>query len=147
MTPMSRQKRLEICSVAEPEALERIVAGLGPVSGHLMLRPPETGLLMARGRICGEGRLFNLGEILVSRCVLSIEGRVGVGYAISPDPRAAELSAILDSLGESPSHREKVEESLIELERLREEKILAEEKETMSTKVDFFTIARGDDDA
>jgi alpha-D-ribose 1-methylphosphonate 5-triphosphate synthase subunit PhnG len=71
---------------------------------------------------------------------------VGVGYSLFSDLRAAELLAILDSLGQNPLYSEKLEREIQLLKKEREDMILSEESETMGTLVDFFTMTRGDDD-
>ncbi|MEM8885895.1 MAG: phosphonate C-P lyase system protein PhnG [Planctomycetota bacterium] len=38
------------------------------------IRAPETGLVMARGRISGTGQPFNLGEVTVTRAVVEVAG-------------------------------------------------------------------------
>lgn len=45
-----------------------------------LIRKPETGLIMARGRISGTGSPFNVGEVLVTRCAVSLTGGQ-TGYA------------------------------------------------------------------
>ena len=48
--------------------------------GCKLIRKPETGLIMARGRISGTGSPFNVGEVLVTRCAVSLTGGQ-TGYA------------------------------------------------------------------
>jgi alpha-D-ribose 1-methylphosphonate 5-triphosphate synthase subunit PhnG len=138
---------MEICALSDPDSLERIIQLFSPFPEPLMIRAPEAGLIMARGRICGEGGLFNLGEILVSRCVLSIAGLTGVGYSLSSDLKNSERIAILDALARNPDYEEAVERELKALIKEREDMILSEEKEIKTTKVEFFTMVRGDNDA
>ncbi len=44
------------------------LAAIGEAVAHTDLRPPETGLVMLRGRIGGDGAPFNIGEAAVTRC-------------------------------------------------------------------------------
>ena len=49
-----------------------------PHPGFDWLRRPETGAVMVRGRMGGTGAPFNLGEMTVTRCSLTIaDGVVG----------------------------------------------------------------------
>ena len=56
--------------VAEVEAHWRAVANPPP---YRMLRWPETGLVMVRGRAGGTGTRFNVGEMTVTRCAVQLE--------------------------------------------------------------------------
>ena len=54
---------------------------LGAAPGFEWLRAPETGGVMVRGRLGGTGAPFNLGEMTVTRCSLSLkDGTVGHAY-------------------------------------------------------------------
>lgn len=112
-----------------------------------LLRGPETGLVTMRGRIGGGGAPFNVGEATVTRATVRLpSGRVGHCYALGRDKQKARLAAIADALWQDPAHRNQVEASLIAP--LRSALATAQEKrraETAATKVDFFTMVRGED--
>jgi alpha-D-ribose 1-methylphosphonate 5-triphosphate synthase subunit PhnG len=120
-------------------------AGL-PLEAEL-LRGPETGLVTVRGRIGGGGAPFNVGEATVTRATVRLpSGQVGHSYALGRDRQKAKLAAIADALWQDPAHREAVETRVIAP--LREALAGAREKrraETAATKVDFFTMVRGED--
>ena len=64
-----------------------------------MIRGPETGLIMLRGRTGGGGAPFNLGEATVSRASVRIgTGEVGHGYCLGRDEEKARLIAVIDAL-------------------------------------------------
>ncbi len=110
------------------------------------LKPPETGMVMVRGRIGGDGTPFNLGEMTVTRCVVRVStGAVGVGYVAGRNAEHAELVAAIDGLAHDPlTHRalaDGIVEPLALLERRRDE---AESRKVAASRVDFFTVARGD---
>src|SRR5262245_18081193 len=75
-------------------------AGEGvPMPERIWLRRPETGLVMLRGRVGGEGGRFNVGEMTVTRCAVRLEtGEVGVSYIGGRSHRKAELAALADAL-------------------------------------------------
>lgn len=112
-----------------------------------LLRGPETGLVTVRGRIGGGGAPFNVGEATVTRATVRLpSGRIGHSYALGRDKKKAKLAAIADALWLDPLHREAVETKLVAP--LRTEIEAACEKrraETAATKVDFFTMVRGED--
>lgn len=111
------------------------------------LRPAEAGLVMLRGRIGGDGGAFNLGEATVARASVRLEGvGVGHGYRLGRDVTAARLGAIADALWQAEATRAMIERRLVE----PVERRLAAEADTASrraaaTRVDFFTMVRGED--
>lgn len=111
---------------------------------HTWLRPPETGLLMVRGRAGGTGDKFNLGEITITRCALRLEsGVVGVAYVQGRSHRKAELAALADAFLQQDASHDKVQAELIEPLRVRLEAEAAKmQRKAQATRVEFFTLAR-----
>ncbi|WP_117192959.1 phosphonate C-P lyase system protein PhnG [Rhizobium terrae] len=111
------------------------------------VRGPETGLVMVRGRIGGGGAPFNLGEATVTRAtVLLGSGTAGHAHALGTAKENVRLAAIFDALWQEPGTRDYVEAALlapIEARIAVEDRQKAEE--TAATRVDFFTMVRGDD--
>jgi alpha-D-ribose 1-methylphosphonate 5-triphosphate synthase subunit PhnG len=111
------------------------------------VRGPETGLVMVRGRIGGGGAPFNLGEATVTRAtVLLASGTAGHAHALGTDKERVRLAAIFDALWQEAATQDFVEATLlapIEVRIAAEDKQKAEE--TAATRVDFFTMVRGDD--
>jgi alpha-D-ribose 1-methylphosphonate 5-triphosphate synthase subunit PhnG len=134
---------------AEPEELA------GPIGRHWPgldirdLRAPEIGLVMLRGRIGGDGSAFNVGEATVTRAVVELPGGFrGFGQRLGRQPIAARLAAVVDALWQDDNERERVEAAIIAPIRRRLAAEQARTKaETAATKVDFFTLVRGDPDA
>ena len=48
--------------------------GIGALPRYRVLRGPEAGLVMVRGRAGGGGAPFNLGEMTVTRCTVRTDG-------------------------------------------------------------------------
>lgn len=116
-------------------------------TAHDMLRAPETGLMMLRGRMGASGAAFNLGEATVTRCAVRIgAGREGHAYVMGRNAAHARLAAICDALLQDPESSGSVSEKVIApLEaKLRAKQVEASTK-AAATKVDFFTMVRGDD--
>jgi len=144
----ARQRRLRLLARADTERLEAIWAAWPEAPRFRRLKPPETGLAMIRARAGGVGQRFNLGEMTVSRCVVVLEAShaIGVGYVQGRDQRKAELVALFDALAQNEAvaallERDillPLEAELLAARRLREAKVAA-------TKVDFFTLMRGED--
>ncbi len=127
-------------TVGELTALEALAGG-----GAEMLRAPEIGLVMVRGRIGGDGAPFNLGEATVTRAAVSLPGGViGFGHVLGRDREKARLAALADALWQAPATRDAVEALLAPVrERIAAETTLKRER-AAATRVDFFTMVRGD---
>ena len=100
-----------------------------------------------RGRIGGGGAPFNVGEATVTRATVRVaSGQVGHCYALGRERQKAKLAAIADALWQDPARRSEVETRIIAP--LRSALTTAREQrraETAATKVDFFTMVRGED--
>ncbi|MGL4241023.1 MAG: phosphonate C-P lyase system protein PhnG [Beijerinckiaceae bacterium] len=110
------------------------------------LRLPEIGLVMLRGRMGGDGAAFNLGEATVTRAVVELpSGHRGYGQRLGREPAAARLAAIADGLWQDEASRPAIEQEVLAPVRRR---LLAENTrvraEAAATKVDFFTLVRGE---
>lgn len=113
------------------------------------LRAPEIGLVMLRGRIGGDGAPFNLGEATVTRAVVELPGGFrGYGQRLGRQPVAARLAAVIDALWQDDTERAQIEREIVApIRRRLAIKTLRTKSETAATKVDFFTLVRGDPDA
>lgn len=111
------------------------------------LRKPETGTLMLRGRIGGDGALFNVGEATLTRCTLrTADGTVGVGTVLGRDTLKAERVALCDALLQQPSMAADVLATVIApLARVEHESHVRQAAATAASRVDFFTLVRGED--
>ena len=112
-----------------------------------LLRGPETGLVTVRGRIGGGGAPFNTGEATVTRATVRLpSGQVGHAYALGRDKEKVRLAAILDAAWCAKETRAAVEEKIVApLVRRAAEADAKRRAETAATKVDFFTMVRGED--
>ena len=110
------------------------------------LRRPEIGAVMVRGRMGATGDAFNLGEMTVTRCSLKLrDGAVGHGYVQGRNKTKAEQAALIDALlqGEAaPGLRSAV---LAPLEDEAETQTHERAAKAAATKVEFFTMVRGED--
>jgi alpha-D-ribose 1-methylphosphonate 5-triphosphate synthase subunit PhnG len=112
------------------------------------LKPAETGLVMLRGRAGGDGAPFNLGEATVTRAVVELPGgERGYAHVLGRDAERARLAAIFDALWQKPAERRAVEEHVLApiAARLAAARAKAS-AEIAATRVDFFTLKRGEDE-
>jgi alpha-D-ribose 1-methylphosphonate 5-triphosphate synthase subunit PhnG len=148
--PTADGRRAAMALLAQGETAE-IVDGLAAFAGPLRyveLRPAATGLVMLRGRIGGDGAPFNLGEATVTRAAIRMEtGEVGFSYLLGRDPKRARLAAVCDALWQRADSREAVERHVLAPIRTRVERERSEKRsEAAATRVDFFTLVRGEDE-
>jgi alpha-D-ribose 1-methylphosphonate 5-triphosphate synthase subunit PhnG len=147
--PAGRRGAMAILAQANRQEIADGLAAIGKSIAHVDMRPPETGLVMLRGRIGGDGASFNLGEATVTRCAVQLpSGEVGFSYALGRDRDKARLAALCDALWQNDAHRAAVERHVIAPVRARlenERDITA--RRTAATRVDFFTMVRGEDQA
>ena len=113
---------------------------------HENLREPENGLVMVRGRIGGDGAPFNLGEATVSRAAVRLaSGEIGFGYTLGRDRGKARMIALCDALIQTVDHAGIVEALVLAPLRAR---MISERNrkaaETAATRVDFYTLVRGE---
>jgi len=112
-------------------------------TNYTMLREPEIGLVMVRGRAGGTGQRFNLGEMTVSRCSVTLgDGTIGHGYVKGRNRRHAELIAVFDALFQQDQSRSTF---LDELSDAQSATVSERSARAAATKVDFYTMVRGED--
>lgn len=110
------------------------------------LRAPEIGSAMVRGRAGGTGAPFNLGEMTVTRCALTLDsGEVGHAYVQGRRKADAEAAALVDALMQGPL-AEHVQTAVLDpLEAERTSRLSTRAAKAAATKVEFFTMMRGED--
>ncbi|MGA0412816.1 MAG: phosphonate C-P lyase system protein PhnG [Candidatus Puniceispirillales bacterium] len=111
------------------------------------LRTPEIGSIMAQGRMGVTGDKFNIGEVTITRCSLKLNcGTIGHSYVQGRSKKKAEISALCDALMQTEMSNEINKSIIIPLEKIKKnnkDKILSKAE---ATKVDFFTLVRGESD-
>lgn len=143
--PAARQRWMGLLAKADPAVLEDAWTRLG-APPHQPLRAPEVGSALVRGRAGGTGAAFNLGEMTVTRCAVVVAGRTGFGYVAGRNKRHAELTALFDAVLQDDARRPALETSL--LTPLAEAQARAREarsRKAASSRVEFFTLVRGED--
>jgi alpha-D-ribose 1-methylphosphonate 5-triphosphate synthase subunit PhnG len=151
LAELREQRRAVMAVLAESDAgqIAHLLEALGPLPMCEDLRAPENGLVMIRGRIGGDGAQFNLGEATVSRAVVRLSsGEMGFGYVLGRDRAKARLIALCDALTQTKAYAAALEGKVVAplragLDARREMRA----RQVAATKVDFFTLVRGEDSA
>ncbi|WP_283205830.1 phosphonate C-P lyase system protein PhnG [Methylobacterium cerastii] len=142
----ARQRAMARAGEATSDELRAALARTGAVTEAQDLRPTETGLVMVRGRIGGDGRAFNAGEATVTRAAVRLPGgETGFAYHLGRDRVRARLAAILDAHWQRPEARPALEAALDAIAGRRAEAVRQAARKTAATRVNFFTLARGED--
>lgn len=143
----TRKRWMSVLARSSAKELAQYMEGLTDAPSWNVLRKPETGLVMVRGRAGGQGQRFNLGETTVTRCSISLaNGVVGHSWIRGRDKSHAELAAVFDALMQDNQQQDALTETVItpitkRLAALREQRAATVAK----TRVDFYTLARGED--
>ena len=146
----NRQDWLRLMALSDMRVLADIWDGLPAQPETMFLRHPEIGLAMVRGRAGGSGMPFNLGEMTVTRCVVTacdtLSGaRIdGVGYTAGRDRDKAALVARLDAALQDSACDDALRTEVIDrLQADRAGKLDNAAAKTAATRVEFFTMERG----
>jgi alpha-D-ribose 1-methylphosphonate 5-triphosphate synthase subunit PhnG len=137
----ARQHWMSVLARASEAELTALLQAAPPLPEPVLLRAPETGLAMVRGRAGGGGAPFNLGEMTVTRCTVQAGGQVGHAYRAGRDKAAALLSARLDAALQDPTLHDALHDTVIARLGATQD---AARRETAAraaaTKVEFFTM-------
>jgi alpha-D-ribose 1-methylphosphonate 5-triphosphate synthase subunit PhnG len=143
----ARRAMMRVMAEATLEEIRTGLAALAFDEAVETVREPEIGLVMLRGRIGGAGAAFNIGEATVTRAAVRLaSGSTGVSYVLGRQLEKARLAAIVDALWQCQARRACVEERILAPIRARWQAVADKHAaETAATKVDFFTMVRGED--
>jgi alpha-D-ribose 1-methylphosphonate 5-triphosphate synthase subunit PhnG len=135
----ARRRWMAVLARADADELGERLGALPP---YRVLRGPEAGLVMVRGRAGGGGAPFNLGEMTATRCTVRTEaGFVGHAYVAGRSERQAELAALADALLQDPLRQaallEDVIETLATAQQTRRDTVAAK---AAATRVQFFAM-------
>ena len=143
---IARQARLSTLATAPGPRLCALFAAYAPQPPeHEVLRAPEIGTVMLRGRAGATGAPFNLGEMTVTRAAVRLAtGAVGHGHVQGRDKAAALAAALIDALAEDGQAAQITAAILAPLRAEAEDRRAARATRAAATKVEFFTMVRGD---
>lgn len=143
----ARQRRLSVLAKAPGKDLMACWKRTGLDPSVELLRGPESGLVALRGRVGGGGQPFHVGEISATRVTVRIgSGQVGHAMISGRDVRKAQLVAVIDALAQDPAHADMIERDIVEpLEKSASGADAKLREETAATRVNFFTMVRGED--
>ncbi|HVZ06342.1 phosphonate C-P lyase system protein PhnG [Rhodopila sp.] len=138
----ARRRWMSILARAGAAPIRQGLAACGTLPPYTVIRGPEDGLVMVRGRVGGGGGPFNLGEMTVTRCTIrTATGCVGHAYVAGRDGPQAEAAALADALMQDPDWSEAVERHVIAPLAAAQEAARADRAaKAAGTRVQFFAM-------
>jgi alpha-D-ribose 1-methylphosphonate 5-triphosphate synthase subunit PhnG len=141
----NRQNWLSVLARASLPEIEEILVRAPDAPSVVIIKAPEVGTVMIEGRAGGTGQRFNLGEATVTRAVVQLrDATVGVAYALGSNRAKAERAALVDALLQTLTDDHPAHAAVRSLRAAQAERAQSRSRKAAATKVDFFTMARGD---
>jgi alpha-D-ribose 1-methylphosphonate 5-triphosphate synthase subunit PhnG len=141
---IARQSWLRLFALSTDRDLENIVSAVGIEDRCRTISAPETGIVTVRARISGNGEQFNVGDACVTKTEVLFDGKTkGFATVLGGQARRATLVAMLDAAmtaGIEQPLTGLVQQLAQTLEYSRNQR----QQLAANTKVDFFTMVRGD---
>jgi alpha-D-ribose 1-methylphosphonate 5-triphosphate synthase subunit PhnG len=148
---VARRQWLAVLAKSGLGELEAAWDALSEKPSYRPLRHAEIGLVMVRGRIGGTGQPFNLGEMTMTRAAIQLTDsggavtQTGFGHVAGRAPRRAELVALFDALLQDPVQHAAIAATVVAPLAARQAAATqVRAGEVAATKVDFFTMVRGE---
>lgn len=143
---MDRRDWMGLIAKVPSAWLDEVWEQVGAEPALSVIRTPEIGSVMVRGRAGATGAPFNLGEMTVTRCTVQVEGGpVGHGYVQGRDREKARRAAVLDAMLQGPRGDELQGSVLAPLALRLAQVRQGRAAKAAATKVEFFTLVRGED--
>jgi alpha-D-ribose 1-methylphosphonate 5-triphosphate synthase subunit PhnG len=139
----ARKHWMSVLARASAAEIEAHLAAVQPLPACTVLRGPESGLVMLRGRAGGGGAPFNMGEMTVTRCTIRDDaGFTGHAYVQGGDHAQAHLAARLDAALQDPAKRAPFMAAIVTpLADAQQQARAAIAAKAAATRVQFFTMA------
>lgn len=141
-----RKAWMSTLAKADPALLGALWDDAGFAPDYAWLRPPEIAAVMVQGRAGATGAPFCLGEMTVTRCALRLDsGEVGHAVVQGRDKQKATQAALVDALMQSQKAQTVEGAVITPLRHAKAQAEAARAGKAAATKVDFFTMVRGED--
>ena len=142
----TRQRWMSVLAHSRPDELLAHWQTLNLSPQFERIRAAETGLTQLQGRMGGTGKRFVMGDMTITRAVIQLDGGVyGYSYVSGLNKPHAELCAVIDALLQMQGMDELLHKRVIApLAALQQERRQQRAREVASSRVDFFTLVRGE---
>lgn len=146
----TRQHWMSVLAHSQPAELAARLKALNITADYEVIRAAETGLVQIQARMGGTGERFFAGDATLTRATVRLtDGTLGYSWVLGRDKQHAErcalIDALIDALMQQTRHFQNLSETLIApLDADRMARIAARQAEVNASRVDFFTMVRGD---
>ena len=142
----TRQHWMSVLAHSQPAELAARLNALNITADYEVIRAAETGLVQIQARMGGTGERFFAGDATLTRAAVRLtDGILGYSWVLGRDKQHAERCALIDALMQQSRHFQNLSETLIApLDADRMARIAARQAEVNASRVDFFTMVRGD---
>ncbi|MFA3777247.1 phosphonate C-P lyase system protein PhnG [Yersinia sp. 1652 StPb PI] len=152
----TRQNWMSVLAHCQPAELLAHWQALNLSPEYQVIRAPEIGLNQLQARMGATGRRFILGDMTITRAVIKLNDSTdvyGYSYIAGRNKPHAELCAVLDALlqlstvkGKPAGLNELLLKTVIHpLAAIQQERRQLRADAITASKVDFFTLVRGED--
>lgn len=142
---MTRKDWLRIIAHANQEDMCAKWQALGLEVSAQWLREPEIGLLPMQARMGNTGSKFLFGDATITRAVVEVAGKTGYAFILGRNKQAAKCAALIDALMQDSAHQAHISSAiLVPLAQATKDTHAQQHAEVAQTKVDFFTMVRGE---
>ncbi len=142
----SRKQWLSYLATADEDYLILLWVNLNMKIKYNWLREPEIGSVMVQGKAGATGDNFNVGEVTITRCSVNLDKKIqGHGYVQGRNKYKSKIAALCDALMQTEKKeiiKKNILDKLVKYKNNKRNEILSK---TEATKVDFFTLVRGED--
>ncbi|WP_353613543.1 phosphonate C-P lyase system protein PhnG [Mangrovibacter phragmitis] len=141
-----RQHWMSVLAHCQDDELARYWKPLNLSPEWTALREPECGMARVQARAGDTGQRFVVGDVTITRAAIRLaEGLCGFSYVMGRRKAHAERCAVLDALLQHPAFYKLILEQVITpLAANRAERQQQRAREIAGSKVDFFTLVRGE---
>lgn len=138
----TRQHWMSVLAHSQPAELAARLKALNITADYEVIRAAETGLVQIQARMGGTGERFFAGDATLTRAAVRLtDGTLGYSWVLGRDKQHAERCALM----QQTRHFQNLSETLIApLDADRMARIAARQAEVNASRVDFFTMVRGD---
>lgn len=146
MSTLSRQNWLSVLAHSEPTTLATLWSQQNLQPNYTLLRAPQTGLAQVQGRMGATGNAYNIGDVTLTRAVVKLaSNEIGVGYIAGRNKDHCLRVALVDALLQHKDFFQVLYDNVIKpLRQQRQQATQQHEAATNQSKVDFFTLVRGE---
>ena len=142
----TRQHWMSVLAHSQPAELAARLKALNITADYEAIRAAQTRLLQIEAPMGRTAERFLAGDATLTRAAVRLtDGTLGYSWVLGRDKQHAERCALIDAVMQQSRYFQNLSETLIApLDADRMARIAARQAEVNASRVDFFTMVRGD---